>query len=107
MTRTTGADEAVRVAVAAFARRFDEKLEALFNFAAAGRSQLIEAMRYPVLAGGKRLRPFLVVQWCRLCGGQEEPTGLIDGQACGTNPPRGYVAPSVPRSIRGVAVKGQ
>ena len=70
MTRATGAGEAVP-AVAAFARRFDEKLEALFSLEAAGRSRLTDAMRYPVLAGGKRLRPFLAVQWCRLCGGQE------------------------------------
>lgn len=31
-----------------------------------------EAMRYSVLNGGKRLRPFLLVESCRLCGGSEK-----------------------------------
>jgi geranylgeranyl diphosphate synthase type II len=30
-----------------------------------------EAMRYSVFAGGKRLRPFLVLESCRVCGGSE------------------------------------
>ena len=32
---------------------------------------LYEAMRYSLLAGGKRLRPALVLAFCRLCGGSE------------------------------------
>ena len=32
--------------------------------------ELQEAMRYSLLAGGKRLRPALVYEFCRLCGGQ-------------------------------------
>jgi farnesyl diphosphate synthase len=35
---------------------------------AAGPSRLAEAMRYAVLGGGKRLRPFLVLESARLCG---------------------------------------
>ena len=31
--------------------------------------KLFEAMRYSLLAGGKRLRPVLVLEFCRLCGG--------------------------------------
>ena len=31
--------------------------------------RLFEAMRYSLLAGGKRLRPMLVLEFCRLCGG--------------------------------------
>ena len=33
---------------------------------------LYEAMRYSVLSGGKRIRPFLVMEFCRLFGGREE-----------------------------------
>ena len=31
--------------------------------------KLYEAMRYSLLAGGKRLRPVLAFEFCRLCGG--------------------------------------
>ena len=30
---------------------------------------LFEAMRYSLLAGGKRIRPILVLEFCRICGG--------------------------------------
>ena len=30
---------------------------------------LAEAMRYSLLAGGKRLRPIFVLDFCRMCGG--------------------------------------
>ena len=33
---------------------------------------LAEAMRYSLLAGGKRIRPMLVLEFCRLCGGDVE-----------------------------------
>jgi geranylgeranyl diphosphate synthase type II len=32
-------------------------------------NKLFEAMRYSLLAGGKRIRPVLVLEFCRLCGG--------------------------------------
>ncbi len=41
---------------------------------------LVEAMRYSLLAGGKRLRPILVLEFCRICGG--EPEKALDA-ACG------------------------
>ena len=31
--------------------------------------KLFQAMRYSLLAGGKRLRPLLVLEFCRICGG--------------------------------------
>ena len=34
--------------------------------------RLLESMRYSVLAGGKRLRPMLALEFCRLCGGDAE-----------------------------------
>ena len=36
---------------------------------------LHKAMRYSVFAGGKRLRPILVMECCRLCGGDETRAG--------------------------------
>lgn len=33
---------------------------------------LAEAMRYSLLAGGKRIRPILVLEFCRICGGSTE-----------------------------------
>lgn len=35
-------------------------------------SLLYESMRYSALAGGKRIRPFLVMEFCRMFGGTEE-----------------------------------
>ena len=32
-------------------------------------AQLLDAMRYSLTAGGKRLRPILTLEFCRLCGG--------------------------------------
>ena len=41
---------------------------------------LLDAMRYSLLAGGKRLRPILVLEFCRLCGGD---TSRAMPVACG------------------------
>ena len=38
----------------------------------AGNTVLAEAMRYSTLGGGKRIRAFLVLEFCRLFGGSEE-----------------------------------
>ena len=35
-------------------------------------SKLFDAMRYSLLAGGKRLRPVLALEFCRMCGGDWE-----------------------------------
>lgn len=42
--------------------------------------RLIQSMRYSLLAGGKRLRPALVLEFCRVCGGDVEKTLPV---ACG------------------------
>ena len=34
---------------------------------------LLEAMDYSLMAGGKRLRPMLVLEFCRVCGGDGAP----------------------------------
>lgn len=35
-------------------------------------SRLIEAMKYSLMAGGKRVRPMLVTEFAKLCGGSED-----------------------------------
>ena len=40
-----------------------------FNYPAEPQKVLFDAMRYSLLAGGKRLRPIFVFDFCRMCGG--------------------------------------
>lgn len=51
------------------AREFDTTLDMLLAYGADDVPRLWEAMRYAGLAGGKRLRPFLVVTCADVCGG--------------------------------------
>ena len=48
-------------------RYFDEKC---FCSDSEPQKQLFSAMRYSLLAGGKRLRPIFVFDFCRMCGGE-------------------------------------
>ena len=43
--------------------------EACFCYASEPQQTLFSAMRYSLLAGGKRLRPIFVFDFCRMCGG--------------------------------------
>ena len=43
--------------------------ENCFRYVDAPQQTLFSAMRYSLLAGGKRLRPILVFDFCRMCGG--------------------------------------
>jgi len=52
----------------AFDQQFSKFLEAVKN----APESLVEAMRYSALAPGKRLRPYLVTECCRLVGGEPE-----------------------------------
>ena len=45
---------------------FDEKC---FHYDSEPQKTLFSAMRYSLLAGGKRLRPIFVYDFCRMCGG--------------------------------------
>jgi geranylgeranyl diphosphate synthase type II len=56
--------------LAAFAQRFDARLAELLP--PPDDTRLVEAMRYSLLAPGKRLRPYLVDCCCRLVGGDFE-----------------------------------
>ena len=47
-------------------------LQGCFTDASLPQRSLFEAMRYSLLAGGKRLRPVWVLEFCRLCGGDWE-----------------------------------
>ena len=40
------------------------------------RESICEAMEYSLLAGGKRLRPVLMLEFCRVCGGDTD--SLVD-----------------------------
>ena len=48
----------------------EEYLESIYaEFKDLPQKQLFEAMEYSLLAGGKRLRPIFVFDFCRMCGG--------------------------------------
>ena len=46
-----------------------ELADCFTGFADMPHKGLAEAMRYSLLAGGKRIRPMLVLEFCRICGG--------------------------------------
>jgi geranylgeranyl diphosphate synthase type II len=50
----------------------ERALEGWFQPAGDGADGLREAMRYSLLAGGKRIRPVLCLELCRVCGGDVE-----------------------------------
>ena len=52
--------------------RFEALLKGLYEDHGEPQGRLFKAMAYSLNAGGKRLRPFLVYQFCRACGGREE-----------------------------------
>lgn len=52
-------------------RRVEEELSACFMEGCA-QGELLEAMRYSLLSGGKRIRPVLVLKSCEACGGTME-----------------------------------
>ena len=51
--------------------RVEANLDRLYAKNREPQKRLFEAMRYSLLAGGKRLRPFLVYEFCRVCGGSD------------------------------------
>lgn len=56
-------------------KRYAERIEAYLQECFqedAPQKELFEAMRYSLLAGGKRLRPVLTQAFCELCGGNAE-----------------------------------
>ena len=51
--------------------KVEDYLQTLFTDDAP-QKQLFDAMRYSLLAGGKRIRPILVLEFCRVCDGEPE-----------------------------------
>ena len=47
----------------------EDWLGSCFRYPQEPQQTLFEAMRYSLLAGGKRLRPLFVLDFCRMCGG--------------------------------------
>ena len=58
--------------VGAIADNVESELAALFECSDADISSLYDAMAYSTLGGGKRIRAFLTVEFCRLFGGNED-----------------------------------
>lgn len=46
--------------------------EACFHYPEEPQKNLFESIRYSLLAGGKRLRPIMVLDFCSMCGGKPE-----------------------------------
>ena len=62
-------------------KKVDDYLAACLNGALDARyHRLIESMRYSLTAGGKRLRGILVLEFCRMCGGDADAALPV---ACG------------------------
>jgi farnesyl diphosphate synthase len=64
----------------AFARTLEARLDRLLPAAGDGAPRLVEAMRYALLAPGKRIRPFFVAESARLFG-VDEARALAAGAA--------------------------
>ena len=52
-----------------YSAQVEQALEDCVSAVGTKYDELIEAMRYSLMAGGKRLRPLLVLEFCRVCGG--------------------------------------
>jgi len=66
------ADEDIAAALRRDAEEVNRRLESLLSRYAGECPRLAEAMRYSLQAGGKRVRPSLVLSCCELCGGTRE-----------------------------------
>ena len=52
-----------------YKEKIDAALDEYFRPAGLAWDRLRESERYSLTAGGKRLRPMLTLEFCRLCGG--------------------------------------
>ncbi|MCR5208111.1 MAG: polyprenyl synthetase family protein [Eubacterium sp.] len=55
-----------------YTRMINEALLASLPVAVDGQQEVVRAMRYSIENGGKRIRPILVLEFCRICGGDIE-----------------------------------
>ena len=58
-----------------YRRMTEDYLQTCFSDESVPQKTLFSAMRYSLLAGGKRIRPVLALEFCRLCGG--DPTQAL------------------------------
>lgn len=58
--------------MAEYGRMVNEALEEYLPPEDCLQKNVCEAMRYSLMAGGKRIRPLLVLEFCRVCGGEVE-----------------------------------
>ena len=58
--------------ITVFSDSFEEYLKGLFTNFDKDYKILTDSMQYSLLGGGKRIRPFLLVEFFKLCGGQEK-----------------------------------
>ncbi len=74
----------VKTQLAAYAQRLEtymlEKVAEMQSSTKMELDSLYDAMRHSLSAGGKRIRPVLIYEFCRICGGALE---LADAAACG------------------------
>lgn len=65
--------DAFKLQYDAYLKAIEEYLdEKCFVYDSEPQKKLFDAMRYSLLAGGKRLRPIFVLDFCRMCGGDIE-----------------------------------
>lgn len=50
----------------------ENRIDELYPETSAENLSVIKAMRYSLLLGGKRIRPILLIEFCKLCGGKLE-----------------------------------
>lgn len=55
-----------------YSDKIEESLARCVDCAGTPYDMLIDAMRYSLMAGGKRIRPLLVLEFCRICGGDTQ-----------------------------------
>ena len=62
-----------------YKQRIDAELEKYFTLPEElPQAGLAQSMRYSLLAGGKRIRPMLVLEFCRIAGGNVEEAAFTD-----------------------------
>ena len=57
-----------KVAMHTYRQAVEQALDSYFS-ETLPQNELFAAMRYSLLAGGKRIRPILTLEFCRVCGG--------------------------------------
>ena len=56
----------------AYKQMVENRIEELFPEADCSYNEVIKAARYSLLNGGKRIRPVIMMEFCKLCGGKPE-----------------------------------